>query len=129
MLQSGMETRLILRLLDIFPRAIIILGVSEGILFVYLSTYTLSAIWSTQFLQRAEFVSLYGSQPIVHTWVFNERSIYIYMCILFLEYIPWIEYIYLIYIYLSLLCNSSILDIEHSSYYIALGSTYTHKVI
>ena len=25
--------------------------------------------------------------------------------------------------------NSSILDIEHSPYYIALGSTQTHKVI
>ena len=39
-------------------------------------------------------------------------------------------YIYLIYIYLLLfLFNSSILDIEHSPYYIALGSTQTHKVI
>ena len=40
-------------------------------------------------------------------------------------------YIYLIYIYLLLLLlyNSSILDIEHSSYHIALGSTHTHKVI
>ena len=27
------------------------------------------------------------------------------------------------------LYNSSILDIEHSPYYIALGSTQTHKVI
>ena len=44
-------------------------------------------------------------------------------------YIPWIRYIYLIYIYLLLLCYSSILDIEHSQYYIALGSTHTHKVI
>ena len=33
-------------------------------------------------------------------------------------------YIYLIYIYLLLLYNSSILDIEHSPYYIGLGSTY-----
>ena len=32
-------------------------------------------------------------------------------------------YIYLIYIYLLLLYNISILDIEHSPYYIALGST------
>ena len=40
----------------------------------------------------------------------------------------WI-YIYLIYIYLLLLYNSSILDIEHSLYYIALGSTHTYKVI
>ena len=38
------------------------------------------------------------------------------------------EYIY-IYMYLLLLYNSSILDIEHSLYYIALGSTQTHKVI
>ena len=37
--------------------------------------------------------------------------------------------IYLIYIYLLLLYNSSILDIEYSPYYIALGSTHTHKVI
>ena len=37
--------------------------------------------------------------------------------------------IYLIYIYLSLLYNSSILDIEHSPYYIALGSAHTHKMI
>ena len=28
-----------------------------------------------------------------------------------------------------LLYNSSILDIEHSPYYIALGSTQTHKVV
>ena len=43
-----------------------------------------------------------------------------------------IKYIYLIYIYLLLLLllnNSSILDIEHSPYYIALGSPQTHKVI
>ena len=49
------------------------------------------------------------------------------------EYFPWIKYIYtyLIYIYLLslLLYNSSILDIEHSSYYMALGSTHHHKVI
>ena len=30
-----------------------------------------------------------------------------------------VKYIYLIYIYLSLLYNSSILDIEHSLYYMA----------
>ena len=40
-----------------------------------------------------------------------------------------IEYINLTYINLSLLYNSSILDIEHSPYYIALGSTQIHKVI
>ena len=44
-------------------------------------------------------------------------------------YILWIKYIYLIYIYLSLLYYSSILDFERSPYYIALGSTHTHKVI
>ena len=33
------------------------------------------------------------------------------------------------YIYLLLLYNNSILDIEQSPYYIALGSTQTHKVI
>ena len=44
--------------------------------------------------------------------------------------IPWIKYIYSIYTYLLLLLyNSSILDIEHSPYYIALNSTQTHKVI
>ena len=32
-------------------------------------------------------------------------------------------------IYLLLLYNSSILDIEHSPYYIAFGSTRTQKVI
>ena len=36
---------------------------------------------------------------------------------------------FVLYIYLSLLYNCSIQDIEHSSYYIALGSTHTHKVI
>ena len=34
-----------------------------------------------------------------------------------------------LYIYIYLLCNSSILDIQYSPYYIALGSTLTHKVI
>ena len=37
--------------------------------------------------------------------------------------------IYLIYIYLLLLYNSSIVDNEHSPYYIAFGSTHTYKVI
>ena len=32
------------------------------------------------------------------------------------------------YIYLSLLYNSSITDIEHSPNYIAFGSPQTHKV-
>ena len=40
-----------------------------------------------------------------------------------------VKKIYLIYIHLVLLYNSSILDFEHSPYYIALGSTHTHKVI
>ena len=44
------------------------------------------------------------------------------------DYFPWIKCIYIFNIYL-LLYNSSILDIEHSPYYIALGSTHTHKVI
>ena len=39
------------------------------------------------------------------------------------------EYILDIYIYLLLLYYSSILDIEHSLYYIALGLPQTHKVI
>ena len=39
-----------------------------------------------------------------------------------------IRYINLMYIYL-LLYNSSILDIEHFPYYIALGLPQTHKVI
>ena len=39
------------------------------------------------------------------------------------EYFPWIKYI------LLLLYDSSILDIEHSPYYIALGLTHTHKVV
>ena len=40
-----------------------------------------------------------------------------------------IKYINLIYIYLLSLYNSSILDIEHSPYHIALGSPQTHKAI
>ena len=46
------------------------------------------------------------------------------------EYDPWIIYIY-IYIYIIISYNSSILDIEHSLYYFALGSThiYIHIVI
>ena len=40
-----------------------------------------------------------------------------------------IRFINQLYIYLLLLYNSSILDIEHSPYYIALGSPQTHKVI
>ena len=39
-----------------------------------------------------------------------------------------IEYIKLIYIYLLLLHNSSISDIEHSPNYIALGLPQTYKV-
>ena len=39
-----------------------------------------------------------------------------------------IEYINLIFIYLSSLYNSSISDIEHSPNYIALGLPQTHKV-
>ena len=44
---------------------------------------------------------------------------------------PWkfgIKYMNLIYIYLLLLYNSSILDIEHSPNYIALGLPQTHKM-
>ena len=37
---------------------------------------------------------------------------------------PWVSNIYLLLLY-----NSSNLDIAHSPYYIALGSTHTHKVI
>ena len=37
-------------------------------------------------------------------------------------------YIYILFL-LLLLYDSSILDIEHSQYYIVLGSIYTHKVI
>ena len=41
-----------------------------------------------------------------------------------------IKYINIIYIYLSLLIyNSSIPDIEHSSYHIALDSPQTYKLI
>ena len=53
----------------------------------------------------------------------------LYYIIIINNKFQWIEYIYLIYIYLLLLYNSSILDIEHYPYYIALGSTQTHKVI
>ena len=37
--------------------------------------------------------------------------------------------IYLIYIYLLLLYNCSVLDIEHTAYYTALGSTQTYRGI
>ena len=50
------------------------------------------------------------------------QNVYIYIYI-------YIRCIYLIYIYLLLLYNSSILDIEHSPYYIELVSAYTHKEI
>ena len=40
-----------------------------------------------------------------------------------------IKYINLLYIYLLLLYNSSVQDIEHSPYYIILGSLQTHKMI
>ena len=36
-----------------YLRAIVILSVSNGIFYLYFSTYTLSATWSTQFLRRA----------------------------------------------------------------------------
>ena len=39
------------------------------------------------------------------------------------------KYILDLYIYSLSLYNSSILDMEHSLYYIALGSTQIHKVI
>ena len=51
------------------------------------------------------------------------------MYIKFMEFRPFHKYIYLIYIYLLLLYDSSILDIEHSLYYIVLGLAQTHKVI
>ena len=53
------------------------------------------------------------------------------------EYFPWIKYVYISIIYsfiiiilllLLLLYYSSILDIENSPYYTALGSTHNHKV-
>ena len=40
-----------------------------------------------------------------------------------------IKYINLIYRYLLLFYNSSIVDFDHSPYYIALGSTQTPEVI
>ena len=46
------------------------------------------------------------------------------------EYFPWIKYIYVKYISIYYhYYNISILDIEHSPYYIALGLTHNHKVI
>ena len=45
MLQGGIETRLILGQLDILPQ---ILSVKEGILYVCLFTYTLSATSKTE---------------------------------------------------------------------------------
>ena len=60
--------------------------------------------------------------------------VYVYVCIcICIRTLPKtkfheIKYINLIYIYI-LLYDSSILDIEHSPYYIALDSTQTHKVV
>ena len=73
----------------------------------------------------------------MHTTVYIYIYIYIYIKISFMYLSelnsfenPLIKYIHLIYIYLLLLFyNSSILDIEHSPFYIALGLTQTHKVI
>ena len=44
MLQVGIETRLTLRQSDILPRTIVLLSVSEGILRIYLFTYTLIGV-------------------------------------------------------------------------------------
>ena len=50
MLQAGIETRVTLRQSHILSASVIvILSVSEGIFYVYLSTYTLLATWSAQF--------------------------------------------------------------------------------
>ena len=87
---------------------------------------------------RESWISVLAAQHDDDEDIYIYIYIYIYMIVVLPKnpwnpgiavYIPWIEYIYVIYIYLSLLYNSSILDIEHSPYYIALGSTHTHKVI
>ena len=55
----------------------------------------------------------------------DHHYIYIWIYV----WIAWIKYIYQISFYLLSLYNISILDIEHSPYYIALGSTQNHKMI
>ena len=58
--------------------------------------------------------------------------IFYYIYIKYIYIYIWIKYIYIyiyiIYIYLSslLLYNTSLLDIEHSPYYITLASTHNH---
>ena len=73
MLQAGTETQLINVSRTTYPRAIVIFCISEGIFYVYFFTYTLSATWSGQFLQRAiAFQRMY--QPVnFPTRVLNPR--------------------------------------------------------
>ena len=59
--------------------------------------------------------------------IFHELNTYIYIYTYIYSYIHIYIYIY-IYLLLSLY-NRSILDIEHSPYYIALGSTLNHRGI
>ena len=54
--------------------------------------------------------------------IFRELYIYIYIYLL-------LSLLLLLLLLSLLLYNCSILDIEHSPYYIALGSTFTHRVI
>ena len=60
MLQGGMETRLILRQLDILPKTTVILSVSKGIFFVCMFIYTLSA--TTQF-NLCVYIYIYMCDP------------------------------------------------------------------
>ena len=61
----------------------------------------------------------------IYIYIYNILDVYIYL----IHGILWIKYIYLIYIYYYYYYYSSILDIEHSPYYIELGSPQTHKAI
>ena len=76
--QAGIKTRLNLRQSDILPQNIIILTITEGRLYVYLFTYTLSATWSAQFMKRAiPYSSQQNSSTKYTTHVV--RSIYIFI--------------------------------------------------
>ena len=68
-----------------------------------------------EFIMEYNYWFPYFSMIYIYIYIYIYMYIYIYIYI----YIMINEYIYLI----LLLYNSSILDIEHSPYYIALGST------
>ena len=77
--QAGIESRWLYISRTSYPRVIVILSVSEGILCVYLTT--LSATRSAQFLRRAMSFSVWGNRQIFRTRVLNPQGAYIYIYI------------------------------------------------